>query len=112
MLNKEARRREWSLIDTSTQLEALVVDSRGRSQSRKPHKSDKSESCSKSRSKSKSKKDFNCYHSGKAGHIKRHCRYLKRESQGKEMKTKISKMTKILLLLHMIMCLLCIMKIL
>ncbi|MED6123809.1 hypothetical protein PIB30_052959 [Stylosanthes scabra] len=44
MLNEEARRRERSLINTSSQSEALVSESRGRTQSRKPRSTDRSES--------------------------------------------------------------------
>ncbi|MED6225067.1 hypothetical protein PIB30_090245, partial [Stylosanthes scabra] len=61
--------------------EALVSESRGRSQSRKPHSTDRSESRGKSRGKSKPappKKEstFTCYHCGKPRHIKRNCRFL------------------------------------
>ncbi|XP_072066891.1 uncharacterized protein [Arachis hypogaea] len=71
ILNEKAKRRERGLTNASSQSEALVSESRRRSQSRKPHSSDKSESRSKSRGKYKLRKEFICYHCGKSGHIKR-----------------------------------------
>ena len=79
MLNEEARRKERGLIGSSSKSEALVTESRGRSQSRNFHRRDNSESRSKSRSKSRTRKEVICYHCGKAGHIKRNCRFLKRD---------------------------------
>ena len=76
------------MISTSTQSEALIVESWGRSQSRRSHKFETSGSRSKLRSKSKTRNDFNYYHCGKAGHIIRHCRYLKREKSRKRDKDK------------------------
>jgi len=73
MLNEEARRKECGLIVTLTQLEALVTESRGRSQTRNFHKCYKPESHNKSRT----TKDFMCYHCGSKGQIKRYCRLLK-----------------------------------
>ncbi len=79
MLNEEAKRRERGLTNASSQSEALILESRGRSQSRKPHSSDRSESRSKSRGKYKLRKEFICHYCGKSGHMKRYCRFLKRE---------------------------------
>ena len=79
MLNEEARRKARGLIGSSSKSDELVTESRGRSQSRNFHRRDNSESCSKSRSKSRTRKEVICYHCGKAGHIKRNCRFLKRD---------------------------------
>ncbi|CAJ2654735.1 unnamed protein product [Trifolium pratense] len=75
MLNEEARRKERGLIGSPTQSEALVTESRGRSQSKNFHKHDKSER----RSKSKARKEFTCFYCNREGHIKKYCRLLKRD---------------------------------
>ncbi|CAJ2642239.1 unnamed protein product [Trifolium pratense] len=75
MLNEEARRKERGLIGSPTQSEALVTESRGRSQSKNFHKHDKSER----RSKSKSRKEFTCFYCNREGHIRKYCRLLKRD---------------------------------
>ncbi|CAJ2652104.1 unnamed protein product [Trifolium pratense] len=75
MLNEEARRKERGLIGSPTQSEALVTESRGRSQNKNFHKHDKSER----RSKSKARKEFTCFYCNREGHIKKYCRLLKRD---------------------------------
>jgi len=73
MLNEEAMTKECGLIVTLTQSEALVTESRGRSQIRNFHKCYMPESHNKSRT----TKEFVCYHCGNKGQIKRYCRLLK-----------------------------------
>ena len=71
MLNEETRRKTTG--SSSSQGDILLTESRGRSQSRGSGNQDKS------RSKSRSKKDVECYYCGKKGHIKKHCRKLKKD---------------------------------
>ncbi|KAJ9552680.1 hypothetical protein OSB04_016725 [Centaurea solstitialis] len=73
ILNDEMRRKSQS---SSSQLDVLVIESRGRSQSRGPINR------GKHRSKSKGKfGDFECYHCGRKGHTTRFYRQLKRENK-------------------------------
>lgn len=79
VLNEETRRKSQGF---SSQSEVLVTENRGRSQSKGPKNRD--------RSKSKSGRFANveCYHCGKKGHIKKHCRQLKRENKNDKGKEK------------------------
>ena len=65
VLNEETRRKSQGF---SSQSEVLLIENRGRSQSRGPK--------NKGRSKSKSNRFANveCYHCGKKGHIMKYCR--------------------------------------
>jgi hypothetical protein len=73
MFNEEARRKDQGI---SSHSEALVIERRGRSKSRKPHMYD---SRDKSKGKSYSKTVIKCFYCGKPGHIRRDCRKFKRE---------------------------------
>ena len=73
MFNEEARRKELSI---SSNIEALIIERRGRSKSKKPS-SDYNRD--KSRRKSKSRKEIKCFYYDKPGHIKRECKKFRRE---------------------------------
>ena len=83
MFNDEARRKELGI---SYNIEALVIERRVRSKSRKPSND---YNCDKSRGKSKSRKEIKCFYCDKLGHIKRECRKLRRKQfkgKGEEQK--------------------------
>lgn len=72
VLNEEVRRKSQG---SSSRSEVLVTEKRGRSKSKGPKNRD--------RSKCKSNRFANveCYHCGLKGHIKKHCRQLKRDNK-------------------------------
>ncbi|CAM8885310.1 unnamed protein product [Rhodiola kirilowii] len=73
ILNEEMRRKSQS---SSSHSDVLVVERRGRSQSRGPSNRDNQ------RSKLRGKfADIECYHCGKKGHTQRFCRQLKKENK-------------------------------
>jgi hypothetical protein len=74
VLNAEMRRKSQG---SSSQLEVLVIEIRGMSKSRGPKNRDKNIN------KSNRFANVNCYHWGMKGHIKKHCRKLKRENKEK-----------------------------
>ena len=77
MFNEEARRKELGI---SSNIEALVIERRVRSKSRKPSND---YNCDKSRGKSKSRKEIKCFYCDKSGHIKRECRKFRKKKQFK-----------------------------
>ena len=81
LLVEEIRKKS---MDHGKQDEALNVD-RGRKQFR-----GKSKERGKSRSKSRGRKDIECHHYGKKGHIKHDCHAWKREKKGKSQDANIS----------------------
>jgi hypothetical protein len=88
MLNEEARRKEQGI---SSHSKALVIERRGRSKSRKPHKYDHRD---KSRGKSYSKTNIKCFHYSKPGHIRRDCKKFKKKwLKGKDEKRQDEKNT-------------------
>jgi hypothetical protein len=88
MLNEEATRKEQGI---SSHSEALVIERRRRSKSRKPRKYDHRD---KSRGKSYSKTNIKCFHYGKPRHIRRDCRkFKKKRLKGKDEKRQDEKDT-------------------
>jgi hypothetical protein len=79
VLNEEMRRKSQG---SSSQSEVLVTEKRGRSKSKGPKNRDKS------KNKSNKFADVECHHCGMKGHIKKHCRQLKRENKEKGKETK------------------------
>jgi hypothetical protein len=75
VLNEEMRRKSQGF---SLQSEVLVTEKRGRSKSRSPKNRDKS------RNKSNMFANVECHHCGMKGHIRKHCRQLKREQRERE----------------------------
>ena len=73
MFNEEARRKEHGF---SAESQALVIERRERNNSRQHHNNKPRDN---SRGRSKSRKEIECYHYGKTGHMKREYRKLKRE---------------------------------
>ena len=74
VLNEVMRRKSQG---SSSQPEVLVTENRGRNRSRGPNNR------GKSRSSSNRYSHVECYHCGLKGHIKKHCRKLKRENKEK-----------------------------
>ncbi|CAL8112543.1 unnamed protein product [Prunus armeniaca] len=76
MFNEEARRKEQ---DIAAESEALVSEYSGRSSNRKLHRREKSKIRSKddSKGRSKTRKDLECYHCGRIGHMKKECMLFK-----------------------------------
>jgi len=75
-LNEEMRRKTQG---SSSNADALVFEKRGRNESRGSKNRDKSRD--KSRGKSNRFANVECYHCHAKGHIKKHCRKFKRDSQ-------------------------------
>lgn len=73
ILNEEMRRKSQG---SSSQSDVLVIERRGRSQSRGPSNKGNHRANSKGKS-----VDFECYHCGRKGHTIRFCRQLKKENK-------------------------------
>lgn len=84
VLNNEVRRE----LHGSSNLEALVIEKRGRSKTRNPQNSDK---CEKSKVHSKSRKGIDCYHCGKSGCFQRNCWKLRMENDKEKEESKYEK---------------------
>nr|KYP59117.1 Retrovirus-related Pol polyprotein from transposon TNT 1-94 [Cajanus cajan] len=76
LLNEKTRRKGQRMASSSTHNEALVMESRGRSHQRNSHRYNYH---SKLKGRSRTRKDIQCFHYDKMGHVMKECRFLKQD---------------------------------